>query len=120
MTELSTVPVAVEAAAPQAPPPAPAPTEPTPTASEVEHTPGGWPVIPIVLTGANSTVGAVATASLVGGPIAAMVAATGVVVLGTFAAARSRKPNPRRDARRAAARTAGRTVARSAGLHRSG
>ncbi|MGW1804339.1 hypothetical protein [Streptomyces sp. NPDC002078] len=120
MTELSTEPVAVEAAAPQTPPPAPAPTEQTPPASEVEHTPGGWPVVPLALTGANSTVGAVAAASLAGGPIAAMVAATGVVVLGTFAAARSHKPNSRRDARRAAARTAGRTVARSAGLRRSG
>ncbi|MEV6057120.1 hypothetical protein [Streptomyces sp. NPDC052107] len=115
MTELSTEPVAAEAPAPT-PPPAPAPTEQTPKTAEVEHTPGGWPVVPLALTGANSTVGAVAAASLTGGPIAAMVAATGAVVLGTFAAARSRKPNPRRDARRAAARTAGRSAARSAGL----
>ncbi|MEU0443443.1 hypothetical protein ABZ202_27540 [Streptomyces sp. NPDC006186] len=120
MTELSTEPVAVEAPAPQTPPPDPAPPEQTPPASEVEHTPGGWPVVPLALSGANSTVGAVATASLAGGPIAAMVAATGVVVLGTFAAARSRKPNPRRDARRAAARMAGCAAARSAGLRRSG
>ncbi|MGW4561799.1 hypothetical protein ACWEN3_05105 [Streptomyces sp. NPDC004561] len=86
----------------------------------MEHTPGGWPVVPLALTGANSTVGAVAAASLAGGPIAAMVAATGAVVLGTFAAARSHKPNPRRDSRRDAARTAGRAAARSAGLRRSG
>ncbi|WP_330339027.1 hypothetical protein [Streptomyces sp. NBC_00557] len=121
MTELSTEPVAVEAA-PTTPPPPPdaPPATSAPGAAEVEHTPGGWPVVPLALTGANSTVGAVAAASLAGGPIAAMVAATGVVVLGTFAAARSHKPNSRRDARRAAARTAGRTVARSAGLRRSG
>ncbi|MFF3143602.1 hypothetical protein ACFVRU_18160 [Streptomyces sp. NPDC057927] len=56
----------------------------------------------------------VAAASLAGGPIAAMVAATGAVVLGTVAAARSRKPGARREQRRAAARTAGRTT----GLHR--
>jgi hypothetical protein len=119
MTELSTEPVAAEAAAPAPSPPTPAPTEQAPAASEVEHTPGGWPVVPLALTGANSTVGAVAAASLTGGPIAAMVAATGAVVLGTFAAARSRKPNSRRDARRAAARTAGRAAARSASLRRS-
>jgi hypothetical protein len=115
MTELSTEPVAVEAAAPAPSPPAPAPTEQTP-AAEVEHTPGGWPVVPLVLTGANTTVGTIAAAALAGGPIAAMVATTGTVVLGTFAATRSRKPNPRRDARRTAARTAGRAAARSAGL----
>ncbi|WP_234482970.1 hypothetical protein, partial [Streptomyces sp. MBT49] len=69
---------------------------------------------------ANSTVGAVAAASLAGGPIAAAVAATGMVVLGTVAAARSRKPNPRREARKSAARTAGRAAARSTGLRSTG
>ena len=43
-------------------------------------------------------VGTVAAASLAGGPIAAIAAATGAVVLGTFAATRNRKPNPRREA----------------------
>ncbi|MGW5461089.1 hypothetical protein [Streptomyces sp. NPDC003996] len=120
MTELSTEPVAVEAA-PATPPPPPD-TAPTAAkdAKDVEHTPGGWPVVPLALTGANSTVGAVAAASLVGGPIAAAVAATGMVVLGTVAATRSRKPNSRREARRAAARAAGRSAARSAGLRSSG
>ncbi|WP_149825951.1 hypothetical protein [Streptomyces tailanensis] len=120
MTELSTEPVAVEAAPP--PPPPPPDTAPTAgkDAKDVEHTPGGWPVVPLALTGANSTVGAVAAASLVGGPIAAAVAATGMVVLGTVAAARSRKPNSRREARRAAARAAGRSAARSARLRNSG
>ncbi|MFI9602741.1 hypothetical protein ACIHCX_23320 [Streptomyces sp. NPDC052043] len=120
MTELSTEPVAVEAS----PPPPPPPPDPTPTTAkdgkEVEHTPGGWPVVPLALTGANSTVGAVAAASLAGGPIAAIVAATGAVVLGTFAATRSRKPNPRREARRAATRAAGHNAARSAGLRHGG
>ncbi|WP_329053689.1 hypothetical protein OG873_30515 [Streptomyces violaceus] len=120
MTELSTEPVAVEAPAPAPPPPAPAPVEKAPTDTEVEHTPGGWPVVPLALSGANSTVGMVATAALAGGPIAAMVAATGAVVLGTVAATRSRKTNPRKEARRAAARTAGRSAARSAGLRRGG
>ncbi|MEU6420233.1 hypothetical protein [Streptomyces spiralis] len=116
MTELSTEPVAVEAApTPSAPPPEPQTT----AAKEVEHTPGGWPVVPLALTGANSTVGTVAAASLAGGPIAALVAVTGAVVLGTVATVRSRKPDPRREARRAAARAAGRSAARSAGLRQS-
>ncbi|NDZ74558.1 hypothetical protein G3I36_26670, partial [Streptomyces sp. SID10362] len=106
MTEVSTEPVAVEAAPTAPPPPTPAPTETSPAAAEVDHTPGGWPVVPLALSGANSTVGMVAAASLAGGPIAAMVAATGAVVLGTVAATRSRRPNPRREARRAAARAA--------------
>lgn len=119
MTELSTEPVAVQAA-PTAPPP---PTTESQTgksqeAKEIDHTSGGWPVVPLALSGTNTTVGAVAAASLAGGPIAAIVAATGVVVLGTVAAARSRTPDKRRDTRRAAARTAGRAAARAAGLHR--
>ncbi|MET8780232.1 hypothetical protein [Streptomyces sp. NPDC004589] len=115
MTDLSTEPVATPAA-PTTPPPTPAPqsTPAAKDAGEVEHTPGGWPIVPLALTGANTTVGTVAAASLAGGPIAAIVAATGAVVLGTFAAARSRTADPRRDARRAAARTAARTAARSA------
>ncbi|MFI9245822.1 hypothetical protein ACIGXF_25330 [Streptomyces sp. NPDC053086] len=122
MTELSTEPVAVEPAPPALPPTVPAPTEKTsaPSEAEIEHTPGGWPVVPLALSGANTTAGMVAAASLAGGPIAAMVAATGAVVLGTVATVRSRTPNPRRDARRNAARTAGRTAARNTGLHRAG
>ncbi|WP_318218474.1 hypothetical protein [Streptomyces sp. SCL15-6] len=120
MTELSTEPVAAEAAPAAPPPPAPAPTEQAPAAAEVDHTPGGWPVVPLALSGANSTVGMVAAASLAGGPIAAMVAATGAVVLGTVAATRSRRPNPRRDSRRAAARAAGRSAARTTGIRQTG
>ncbi|MEV6178414.1 hypothetical protein [Streptomyces sp. NPDC052015] len=113
MTELSTEPVAVEAAA-SAPPPQSPPA--APAAAEVDHTPGGWPVVPLALSGANTTVGMVAAASLAGGPITAAVAATGAVVLGVAAASRSRKPNPRREARRNSARAAGRSAAaRAAG-----
>ncbi|MFF7561471.1 hypothetical protein ACFZB4_16000 [Streptomyces pseudovenezuelae] len=121
MTELSTEPV-VAPAPPTAPPPPPPDTSPASAQDvpAVEHTPGGWPIVPLALSGANSTVGAVAAASLAGGPIAAAVAATGLVVLGTVAAARSRNPNPRRAARRSAARAAGRSAARSAGLRSSG
>ncbi|KFG72252.1 hypothetical protein [Streptomyces mutabilis] len=119
MTEVSTEPVAIPAPAPP-PPPAPAPTEQAPAETGPEHTPGGWPVVPLALAGANSTVGMVATAALAGGPIAAMVAATGAVVLGAVAGTRSRKTNPRKEARRAAARVAGRSAARGAGLRRTG
>ncbi|MFF7544264.1 hypothetical protein ACFZCU_11625 [Streptomyces canus] len=119
MTELSTEPV-VAPAVPTAPPPPPPDTSSAKAQEDVEHTPGGWPIVPLALSGANSTVGAVAAVSLAGGPIAAAVAATGMVVLGTVAATRSRKPNPRREARRAAARAAGRSAARSARLRSSG
>ncbi|MBA6433858.1 hypothetical protein [Streptomyces sp. GMR22] len=116
-TEAVAAPQAVTAPPVEKPPePTPIPA-PTPAASEVEHTPGGWPVVPLATAGANTTIGAVASAGLVGGPVGAMVAATGAVVLATVAAARSRKPNPRRDARRTAARAAGRSAG---GLHRSG
>ncbi|GGW45164.1 hypothetical protein CP966_20170 [Streptomyces galilaeus] len=118
MTELSTEPV-VAPAAPPTPPSTPPTAAEGKDVQEVDHTPGGWPIVPLALSGANSTVGAVAAASLAGGPIAAAVTATGMVVLGTVAASRSRKTNPRREARRTAARAAGRAAARSTGL-RSG
>ncbi|WP_062640223.1 hypothetical protein [Streptomyces maremycinicus] len=118
MTELSTEPVVVPAAPP--PPPNTPPVAKATAVKEVDHTPGGWPIVPLALSGANSTVGAVAAASLAGGPIAAAVAATGMVVLGTVAASRSRKASPRREARRSAARAAGRSAARSAGLRSAG
>ncbi|MCX4575905.1 hypothetical protein OHB41_22470 [Streptomyces sp. NBC_01571] len=120
MTDLSTEPVAVEAAPITPPPPPDTPPAVAKDVHEVDHTPGGWPIVPLALSGANSTIGAVAAASLAGGPIAAAVAATGMVVLGTIAATRSRKPDPRREARRSAARTASRSAARKTGQHSSG
>ncbi|MGA5505262.1 hypothetical protein [Streptomyces umbrinus] len=114
MTELSTEPVAIPAPPITPPPPPDSPPTTAKSEKEVEHTPGGWPIVPLALSGANSTVGAVAAASLIGGPIAAAVAATGMVVLGTVAATRSRKPNSRRETRRSAARAAGRSAARTA------
>ncbi|AIV35508.1 hypothetical protein [Streptomyces sp. CCM_MD2014] len=119
MTEVSTEPVAIRVPAPP-PPPAPAPVEQAPTDPGPEHTPGGWPVVPLALAGANSTVSMVATAALVGGPIAAAVAATGAVVLGAVAGTRSSNTSPRKEARRTAARTAGRSAARRASLRHGG
>ncbi|MET7308178.1 hypothetical protein ABZS68_13885 [Streptomyces sp. NPDC005571] len=90
MTELSTEPLVTDnqpaSTAPPPADPAPAPAEVT-----VEHTAGGWPAVPIAMTGANSTVTALAAAALAGGPIAAAVAATGACVLGVAAATRNHR-----------------------------
>lgn len=105
MTDTSTEAVAAPAVAPpptseNTPQTAPAPA---PVADQVGHTAGGWPVVPLAMTGANSTAGLIATAALTGGPVAAMVAATGAAVLGTVAATRTarqsrttRRRNPSR------------------------
>ncbi|MCT9090463.1 hypothetical protein N4G70_16545 [Streptomyces sp. ASQP_92] len=119
MTDLSTEPV-VAPAAPDTPPgPAPAPDAAAKSTSDIEHTPGGWPVVPLALSGANTTVSMVAAAGLAGGPIAAAVAATGAAVLGTIASYRSRNPRPKQAARRTAARTAA-ARSRTAGINTAG
>ncbi|MEU2147073.1 MULTISPECIES: hypothetical protein [Streptomyces albovinaceus subgroup] len=75
--------------APQATPdPKPAPTVPA-----VEHTPGGWPVVPLAVTGTNTAASLLATASLVGGPVGLAVAATGAAALGVVAATRKHRTN---------------------------
>ncbi|QHY96641.1 hypothetical protein SSPS47_16155 [Streptomyces sp. S4.7] len=91
MTDTSTEAVAAPAAAPpptsdKTPETTPAPA---PAADQSGHTAGGWPVVPLAMTGANSTAGLIATAALTGGPMAAAVAATGAAVLGTVAATRT-------------------------------
>ncbi|MCX4994617.1 hypothetical protein [Streptomyces longwoodensis] len=126
MTDISTE--AVVAPATTDTPPAPAPAQAVDKAdeqknSQVEDAPGGWPVAPLALSGANATVSTIAGAGLIGGPVAAAVAATGMVVFGTLASYRSRNPRPKQAARRAAARTAARQHAarhRSAGLNTAG
>ncbi|MER5462000.1 hypothetical protein ABT010_15175 [Streptomyces sp. NPDC002668] len=105
MTDVSTEPVAVE---PATPPPTPETTprpHQAPEAAEFDHTPGGWPVVPLATAGTNSTIGMVATAALAGGPVAAAIAMTGALVLGTAAAARTKRRDNRRPARKTAART---------------
>ncbi|MCX4984543.1 hypothetical protein [Streptomyces sp. NBC_00572] len=87
MTDVSIEPVVGEQAPPDVPQsPPPATTETVAPAEAVQHTAGGWPVVPLALTGANATVTLLAGAALVGGPIAAAVAATGAVVLGAITA----------------------------------
>ncbi|MEV5282028.1 hypothetical protein [Streptomyces sp. NPDC052811] len=123
MTELSTEPVVGPATTDTPPTPTPTPETPAQTAADIEHTPGGWPIVPLALSGANTTVSMVAAAGIAGGPIAAAVAATGAAVLGTVASYRSRNPRPKQAARRTAARTAGRNTAtrnRSGGLNTTG
>ncbi|MFI8792267.1 hypothetical protein [Streptomyces sp. NPDC055105] len=120
MTDTSTE--AVVAHATTDAPPVPAPAQAVDKAdeknSQVEDAPGGWPVAPLALSGANATVSTIAAAGLAGGPIAAAVAATGMAVLGTVASYRSRNPRPKQAARRAAARTAARQHA--GGLNTAG
>ncbi|NUK60250.1 hypothetical protein [Streptomyces lunaelactis] len=72
-------------------------------AAELDHTPGGWPVLPLAVAGTNTTASLLAAAALVGGPAALAVAATGAVVLGTAAAARGRRDERRTAAGRARA-----------------
>ncbi|MET8435360.1 hypothetical protein ABZV61_21745 [Streptomyces sp900116325] len=118
MTELSTEPIAETPPAPATPPqagPAPALAEVT-----VEHTAGGWPVVPIAMTGANSTMTALAAAALAGGPVAAAVAATGACVLGVAAATRNHRAHRKHATgrtNRATTHHGGRTVRGTGGVH---
>ncbi|MFD6473237.1 hypothetical protein ACFWEH_07010 [Streptomyces anulatus] len=94
MTDTTITPVVAPEATPDIPPPTPAPPEqkPAPTTPAVEHTPGGWPVVPLAVTGTNTGTSLVAAAALIGGgPAALAVAATGAAVLGTVAIARKHR-----------------------------
>ncbi|WP_405549891.1 hypothetical protein [Streptomyces microflavus] len=90
MTDTTITPVVAPEATPGTPPPAPEP-KPAPVDAGVEHTLGGWPVVPLAVTGTNATTSLLAAAALVGGPAALAVAATGAVVLGTAAATRKHR-----------------------------
>ncbi|MYQ40293.1 hypothetical protein [Streptomyces sp. SID4921] len=116
MTDVSTEPVAAPAATPpETPPPTTPAPDPAPAATTtVEHTAGGWPVVPLAVTGANSTIGLVAASALVGGPVGAALAATGAAVVGVAGAARRRSKT-----RRTAGKTAASTV-RKASAARAG
>ncbi|MFJ7523850.1 hypothetical protein ACIQ1S_02885 [Streptomyces griseus] len=111
MTDTTITPVVAPGATPDIPPPTPAPPEqqPAPAAPAVEHTPGGWPVVPLAVTGTNTGTSLVAAAALVGGgPAALAVAATGAAVLGTVAVARKYrdKKKPRKTTTNRTSRTA--------------
>nr|WSW67436.1 hypothetical protein OG461_15135 [Streptomyces sp. NBC_00995] len=116
MTEVSTEPVAAPAATPPDTPPAanPAPANPEQsTGKRVEHTAGGWPVVPLAVTGANSTIGVVAASALAAGPVGAAVAAAGAAVVATTTAVRRR--NKTRTAHRKASRARSGTLQKAAG-----
>ncbi|MEU0000783.1 hypothetical protein ABZ069_28070 [Streptomyces microflavus] len=110
MTDTTITPVVAPEATPDIPPPTPTPEQkPQPTTPAVEHTPGGWPVVPLAVTGTNASTSLVAAAALVGGgPAALAVAATGAAFLGTIAVARNRrdKKKPRKTTTRRTSRTA--------------
>ncbi|WP_030717382.1 hypothetical protein [Streptomyces sp. NRRL F-2580] len=112
MTEILTEPQAPPEettstpAQPEADKPAPA--------KDVEHTPGGFPVVPLSLSGANTTAGLLAASALVGGPIAAAVAMTGAAVLGTAAVRRRSKTGAKKTAAKPS-QGAGRTPGGSGG-----
>ncbi|MFJ2220825.1 hypothetical protein ACIOFY_12410 [Streptomyces anulatus] len=110
MTDTTITPVVAPEATPDIPPPPPAPPEQQPTPTPVvEHTPGGWPVVPLAVTGTNTGTSLVAAAALVGGgPAALAVAATGAAVLGTVAVARKHrdKKKPRKTTTNRTSRTA--------------
>ncbi|MEU4271280.1 hypothetical protein [Streptomyces sp. NPDC026092] len=107
MTDTTLAPVAGTDAPPDTTP-TPTPEPKTSQAAVVEHTPGGWPVVPLAITSTNTTASLLAAAALVGGPAALAVAATSAVVLGTAAAAtrhrhdRKTKPNSKATNGRAA------------------
>ncbi|MET9722431.1 hypothetical protein [Streptomyces zaomyceticus] len=90
MTDLSTEPVTVPAPAPPVTQPITSAAAPTAVKESpvVEHTAGGWPVVPLVTTSANSAVGGLAAAALAGGPAGIATAVAGVAVLGGAVLAR--------------------------------
>ncbi|MFH8716678.1 hypothetical protein [Streptomyces zaomyceticus] len=90
MTDTSTEPVTVPAPAPPITQPAvsPAGLMAVKESPVVEHTAGGWPVVPLATTSANSAVGGLAAAALAGGPAGIATAVAGVAVLGGAVLAR--------------------------------
>ncbi|WP_240449962.1 hypothetical protein [Streptomyces sp. S1] len=123
MTDLSTESTLITPTPDQPTQPTPAPT-PADSGSEakpkVEHTAGGWPVVPFALTGTNATATLLAGAALAGGPIAAAVAATGVVVLGATAAHARKTTGTGRKAMAGADKTCRTAAAKSAAGTRHG
>ncbi|WP_405425062.1 hypothetical protein [Streptomyces erythrochromogenes] len=119
MTETITEPQAPPEEAPSAPAP-PAGTAAPARGKEVEHTPGGFPVVPLSLSGTNTAASLFATAALAGGPVAAAIAMTGAAVLGTAAAHHRSKNNSRTNAPAKTSGAAARTTAGGGGRGPSG
>lgn len=120
MTDTTIAPEAGTEAPPDTTPPPIEQPAPAP-AAEVEHTPGGWPVVPLAVTGTNTTTSLMAAAALAGGPVALALAATGAVVLGTAAAATRHRRDRKGQGKAAAGRAArsGTTAGATAGRRQS-
>ncbi|APE21699.1 MULTISPECIES: hypothetical protein [Streptomyces] len=93
MTDISTKPVTLPSTPLSAAPLTPAATSPAASsavqeAPVVEHTAGGWPVVPLATTGANSAVSGLAAAALAGGPAGIATAVAGLAVVGGTVLAR--------------------------------
>ncbi|MCQ4212375.1 hypothetical protein [Streptomyces longispororuber] len=89
MTDISTEPVVAPQATPEAPPdptPIPTPAPEPDTAPDLNHTPGGYPVLPLALSSANTTASVIGAGGLAAGPVGAAAAAGGMALLGTVAA----------------------------------
>ncbi|MET9841991.1 hypothetical protein ABZZ01_30025 [Streptomyces virginiae] len=114
MTETITEPQAPPEEAPSAPAP-PAETAAPASGKEVEHTSGGFPVVPLSLSGTNTAASLFATAALAGGPVAAAIAMTGAAVLGTAAAHHRNKNNSKKKATAKATVAATRSTADGVG-----
>ncbi|MFI5986368.1 hypothetical protein ACIBEA_36595 [Streptomyces sp. NPDC051555] len=82
---------------------------------QVEQSTGGFPVVPLSLSGTNTAAGLLATAALAGGPVAVAVAMTGAAVLGTAAARHRAQTTKRKNPAKHPAPAAGRTTGTSAG-----
>ncbi|MGW1332904.1 hypothetical protein ACWD7B_01335 [Streptomyces rubiginosohelvolus] len=110
MTDTTITPEVDDQATATPPSPAPDP-KPAPAAPVVEHTAGGWPVVPLAVTGTNTTASLLATAALVGGPAGLAVAATGAAALGAVAATRKHRANHKTKSSRKARARAPRSAA---------
>ncbi|MFE9928157.1 hypothetical protein [Streptomyces sp. NPDC005533] len=119
MTETITEPQAPPEEAPSAQAPSAETAAPTP-GKEVEHTPGGFPVVPLSLSGTNAAASLLATAALAGGPVAAAIAMTGAAVLGTAAAHHRNKNNSKKKAPAKATAAGTRSTADGGGRGPSG
>ncbi|MFE5831621.1 hypothetical protein ACFQ8W_15385 [Streptomyces sp. NPDC056508] len=123
MTDISTEQVTTPA-----PPLPPTPAPPPPAeqaagkeAAKVEHTAGGWPVVPLATTGANSTVTGLAAAALVGGPAGIATAVAGMAIVGgAVLARRAARNRTAKTTTRAAAKTKNVSTPRTSRQHAGG
>ncbi|MFJ6247753.1 MULTISPECIES: hypothetical protein [unclassified Streptomyces] len=123
MTDLSTEQITVPAPPLPSTPPSTPPAEQAAAKQDprVEHAAGGWPVVPLATTGANSTVTGLATAALVGGPAGIATAVAGMAVVGgAVLARRAARNRTAKTTTRAAAKTKNVPTPRTTRQHAGG